>query len=164
MVGSCCKLNNNWSAYITNLRYISKIKPHMCTLICPYSQTKRAPHRHCKICVTTMPLLLQRDSTGGSMDINTSLSHIRAQQELHSTERRMGGKSEIRNDSRSRAKECSAVSGRATEACMQIQTSSLWRIVYGLHCAQELTLPSAITIRPRRRKTQLQMYPTNAFY
>lgn len=162
MVGSCCKLNNNLSAYITNPRYLSKIKPHTCTLICPYSQTKRAPHCHCKTCIPTMPLLLQRNSAGGSMVINTSLRHGRAQQKLHSIGRRISGKSKILNDSSSRAKEeCSAVSGIATQgAHAGLKLRVCEELFYGLHCAQELTLPSARTIRPKRRKTQLQMYPT----
>lgn len=82
-----------------------------------------------------MPLLLECDSAGGSMVINTSLSHSRAQQELHSTDRRMGEKSEILNDSRSRAKEKrSAVSGRATRGG-HVNTS----FEFVKDCAQELT-------------------------
>lgn len=37
---------------------------------------------------------------------------------------------------------------------------SLWRIAYEPHCAQELSLLSAETVRLSRRKTQPQMYPT----
>lgn len=37
---------------------------------------------------------------------------------------------------------------------------SVWGIAYGPHCAQELSIPSARTRRPRGRKNQLQMYPT----
>lgn len=140
-----------------NPGYLSKIKPHICTLICPHSQTKG---HHIATVLPDLcypvPLLFQHDSAWGQHGhkYQPKPPQSTAEAALHWKENGWEVWDPVYSSAGAK-EECSAVSGIATRGTHADTSFEL-----GLHWAQEITLPSARIIRPRRRKTQLQMYPT----